>query len=215
MRELKKNYLNFEKSLQYTRHQLKGGNTLSSEVLKSVDFSTGNFFTLLPNDAILEKCYVFTSGGILPQPPMEWYCSEGKMASYSVIPTIQEEMVSYILKKATEDNLLCVFEDVLSTKKNIYLDFFKTHSILRFFKDEVYFVLNRNKLDELIISKCLEKSNAIWHSLCVLSKIELKKEQDDVFGLKEIDTICVNAKLIIIGAYDGEGYVVWEKNHFD
>src|SRR5690349_13195806 len=99
MRKLIKINLNLEKTLKYVTHQLEGGNTLSLEILRSVDFSAGSFFTLLPNDATLQKCHEFTSGGMLPQPPTEWYFLEGKMASHSIIPTIQKEMTNYIVKK--------------------------------------------------------------------------------------------------------------------
>ncbi len=38
---------------------------------------------------------------------------------------------------------------------------------------------------------------------------------DKELSYKKIQKICQNAELIIIDAYDGEGYVLWEKDGED
>ena len=53
-------------------------------------------------------------------------------------------------------------------------------------------------------------SNAIWHSLCIISENQLNSAET-ILTLEKIKAICMNAKIVIIGAYDGEGYIFWEK----
>ncbi|MBX9839319.1 MAG: hypothetical protein K2X69_13520 [Silvanigrellaceae bacterium] len=78
------------------------------------------------------------------------------------------------------------------------------------YKNEVYYVLNRNVPVEMVY-KCLTYSSAIWHSLSVITKVqpemfENKELNEDAFG-----KICQETVLIMLSAYDGEGYVFWRK----
>ncbi len=212
MKNLEKHDLSFDRTFNYFKDQLTYGNTLSTELLRLIDFSKGNFFTLLPNDANLKGCYEFKSGGILPQPPTQWHYIDGRKASYSFIPTVQEEVSHYILEQANELELTCIFEDVSSSKRSLYLEYFYKRSIIHFYQDETYFILNKIKLELNSISKCLETANSIWHSLCILSNTDCSMFKEDL-SIEEIDNLCTNSKLIIVGAYDGEGYVFWERSN--
>jgi hypothetical protein len=54
-------------------------------------------------------------------------------------------------------------------------------------------------------------SNTIWHSLCVVSKTSFLPAPDRGIQEGEIIHLAKCAELILIGAYDGEGYVFWQK----
>lgn len=215
IKKLEKHELNFEKTLEYVRYNLSGGKTLSSQILKIVDFSKGHFFTLLPHDANAEKIYDFQEGYILPQNPEEEYFIDGKRCTYSLIPTLREELTYFLLTKVKLDaNLSCVFEEVLTLPKSPHLDFFRKNKLLFIFSDqnEVYYLIKNQNAKGAFISKCIQKSNAIWHLLCVVTKSQCPNTDNGNISLEDLVDICRNIELIIIGAYDGEGYVFWERS---
>ena len=54
----------------------------------------------------------------------------------------------------------------------------------------------------------MENSNAFWHSLC-LTEADFMNVTDTL-KIEKIKEVCLKTKLVMIGAYDGEGYVFWE-----
>jgi len=55
-------------------------------------------------------------------------------------------------------------------------------------------------------------SNAIWHSLGVMTTANLSCN-NKVLTFEKIKEACLLSELIFVCAYDGEGYVFWEKNN--
>jgi hypothetical protein len=94
MQKLFKHPLEFERLYSYFKDRLEKANELSSEVLNQVNFHDGYFFTLLPDDANLERIYELEGGLVLPQNP-EMPDKSGT-STYQIIPTIQEEMSEYL-----------------------------------------------------------------------------------------------------------------------
>ena len=211
MKELKKHVLDFELTLKYVQDNLSDGKTLSLELLNLINFFDGYFFTLLP-DATIEGLYNFKSGGILPQIAEEEYFISGKRATYSIIPTIQNEVSDFIfqkVKKSTE--LSCVFEEILDSPKSPQLTYFRKHNLLYIHENQVYYLIEGSIVKYDAIIKCVEKSNAIWHSLCVLTTADFSHLSNENLTLGKIKEVCLGTELIILGAYDGEGYIFWEK----
>lgn len=203
--------LNFDQTWEYIYNNLQGGNTLSSELLHLIDFRKGRFFTLLPNDANLERKYEFEAGLVLKQNPVQEYFINGKKCTYSEIPTINEQIAYLIIQKTKYNNKLsCVFEEVLASPGSKLLTFFHKNNLFYTYRNEVYFLITKDSMNPTSIKKCLQHTNVIWHSLCVLTKAEFPIKSP-ILSLENIQEICLNSELIIIGAYDGEGYVFWEK----
>src|ERR1700679_4131068 len=99
MKQLFKHNLCFDLAFEYVKHVQDDANALSCEILKSVNFSDGCFFTLLPADANLERIYEFQSGMILPQNPEQTYFIAGEKSTYSAIPNIKDELCKLILEE--------------------------------------------------------------------------------------------------------------------
>jgi len=210
MKQLNKHKLNFTTVFKYVQFNLYNVNTLSSELLKFINFNHGNFFTLLPNDANIERLYNFETGLILPQNSEKKYVpSEGEDA-YSVIPTIRNELSELILKEIKSNNRLsCVFDDVIRSPMDKYhMELFHSHGL--FYKNEVYYLLEKSKISKDLIRECLRASNAFWHSLCILTKVDIKSFSSKELSLEKIKDICLQTDLIMLVAYDGEGYILWE-----
>ena len=81
-------------------------------------------------------------------------------------------------------------------------------------KEEVYYVLSSTKKTIELIEKCLNGSDAIWHSLCLLSNFKLSKHEDFTITKSELIDFSKRAQFIFIGAYDEEGYLIWKKHPY-
>jgi len=216
MKKLKKYRLNSEITLKYIIYNLEGGNVLSHEILKSIESNEGHFFTLLPHDANIERLYEFEAGVILPQNPEIKCFTNGREESYSITPSIKNEL-EHIIYNELKNNpkYSCLFEDLLNSPKSSHSEFFKLNNLIFFYHQEVYYLVTHENLKKNNISKCLHNSNALWHSLCVVSKANYKSLKDQKITLNQIHEISTHAELVIVGAYDGEGYIFWEKKGSD
>ncbi len=192
MKKLNRYELEFEPTLAYFQFILNNANALSSCVLNLVDFKAGHFFTLLPENINEEKLYEFLYGG------------KGE--------PIEELVIAQILNSLYNNkNLSCIFDDVRNIFDSEYNDsLYLTCGIT--YEKEIYYLINSKNTSKQFLERCFYISNAIWHSLCVLSEINLNNLADKKISLNQIADICLNADLIIVSAYDAEGYIFWESN---
>jgi hypothetical protein len=211
MRELIRSSLEFKKLYPYFKDRLEGVNELSIEVLNLVDFNDGFFFTLLPNNANLDRIYNLNEGLILPQNPK--LLSEDRKSYFQYIPTLREEVSEYIYEKmcSTNPTLNCIIDDFNSSITRPSLEFFKSRDLFASFSDQVYYKLPSSMANAKIIDELLFRSNAFWHSLCLLTEADFS-DIINVLTSEKIREICLKTQMIITGAYDGEGYVFWERN---
>src|ERR1700722_11302209 len=70
MKKLIRHELEFEQTLKYVQETIGNANELSIELLRVINFKNGVFFTLLPDDANIERIYEFVRGIVLVQNPV-------------------------------------------------------------------------------------------------------------------------------------------------
>ena len=213
MKALTRHSLDFEQTFAYIKDNLKKANTLCSEVLNLVEFNRGSFFTLLPKGSNMARLYEFEAGLVVPQYPEQEYVVNGWRGSYCMVPTIQDEMAKIIFQKMQNNTKLSsVFDDVLREEDDPHLDFFRSQGLLYLHKKKVYYIIRKKIKKRTSVFNCLDKSDGLWHSLCVLTATKLKDLNGKHLSSRHIREICIHTRLIIVGAYDSEGYVLWEKN---
>lgn len=212
LKDLIKRNLEFEKSILYLKDQLNGGNKLSHELLLTVNFEKGQFFTLLPPDADLEHLYDFFGGTILVQNPTIEYINEsGKKVSYTKVPTLKNEISKYIFDKIKTSANNCIFEDVVQVISDPHIDFFHKYGLK--YKNELYYRITNDIASEELILEAIKEVSSFWHTLFILTEnnfVPVKKE----LTLENIKLFCDEITLLVVGAYDGEGYVLWEPRAF-
>jgi hypothetical protein len=172
---------------------------------------------LLPEDANLEYLYRFKYGCILPQNPIKY----GPVADlgnyyYSETPSISDNVAQMIEDALQRDSTItCIIDDVIrnTTHKVIRECSEEFRSCIAYSGREVYYLLNKENGEVPLIFKCLCRNCGYWHALSILSKIALKDYVGKELEKPILNQICENAQVIIIGAYDGEGYVFWEKKN--
>lgn len=216
MKQLTRYPLDYDITYDYVQDSFIDANKLSSELLKATDFKKGYFFTLLPEGSNIDRLYEFKDGIILPQnPTIEYKNSSGRTSSYTLIPMIRNELSVLIHNKIiSQNNLRCILDDVTRNLNDYFKKDPRDDTIqptISFYGKEIYYVLEKNNISLELILICLKSSNAFWHSLCVLTNADITPSQTEELSLKNFIDICQQTELVIVGAYDGEGYVFWEK----
>ncbi len=217
MKKLIKHELNLDLTWSFVQENLDNANALSIECLKHFKRQEGHFYTLLPEDANLEYLYRFKYGCILPQNPIKY----GPVADlgnyyYSETSSIRinlSQIIGDVLQR--DGKISFIIDDVLSstTDKGIQESSEDFKSCIAYLGEEVYYLLNKENGEVPLIFKCLCRNCGYWHALSILSKIALKDYVGKELEKPILNQICENAQVIIIGAYDGEGYVFWEKKN--
>jgi hypothetical protein len=172
----------------------------------------GYFVTLLPTDANIQAKHNFDAGWILPPNPIQEYIVEGQTCRYSIKKSIMDDLSNLILKEMRSRKKLCtVMDDVNGDKPKDESHPCFSDNYTVFYNNEVYSLVNSKNLSTQVISKCLKDSLSFWHSLGVLTTADLTNV-DKEFSYENMKEICLKTEVVFVGAYDGEGYVFWEKN---
>ena|ERR1700733_4695992 len=79
------------------------------------------------------------------------------------------------------------------------------------YKENVLYAVNQSNISPHLLKECIQNADAIWHFLAVLTSEHLEDVVDFQLTTDKLTHICENASLLIVGAYDGETYVFWER----
>ncbi|MCF7806182.1 MAG: hypothetical protein K9M07_03300 [Simkaniaceae bacterium] len=188
MMKLKKFQIESKFGINYFKSNLLNTNALSSKIINSFNLNNGNFFTYLPSHTHSDQIIKFKNSGIASQTRMK--------------------TAEILLKKTTSNKYLtCIFDDVSSSFHSGYSDpLFLSHGIR--YNEEIYYYLNYKNISKNLILDCLYASNSLWHSLCIIVEYSLENQKE--LTTEIFEELLSHTKLILIGAYDGEGYIFWE-----
>jgi hypothetical protein len=186
--------IDFERGLNYFTDDLMDTNTLSTTAMKIIDFRVGRFYTYLPSNVNMDYINDFRRGGIAIG---VWECVE--------------ELVFNLLN--TYPHYSCVFDDFNASLHSGVQWPLLSLCGYTYNNTEIYYITSKTNASRDIIADCFRMSNAIWHSLCIVSSIKLDDIYNRVLTLSDIEAVVQNAQLVIVGAYDGEGYIFWERKN--
>ena len=183
---MKEYLLDSTKAFAFFKENLSQVNELSNVILEVLKIKPGTFYAFLPTNMPFEKIHDFNTGGKTS--------SLRKEISFKLDNIINSSSL-----------LSCIFDDFNSDIHSVENDDLYQSNGVRF-QGEIYYQIHFGANQE-IVSKCLNYSSAIWHSLCVVFNGDLnhKKEIDR----SHIEIICKNAIFVMIGAYDSESYIYW------
>lgn len=195
---IKKHDLDFEKVFPYFFEHIGCGKTLSSKVVKRINFREGTFFTILPDTIDESKLFWFDCGLIPPSEP-------------NIITTTDGECSELIKKFLDKSSLHCaIVGDYMQepTKSSANIDNVKMVP----YENEIYYLLNA-KNSEREIWKGI-RSGLVWHTLIILTSL---KNAGEIILLDDLtlNAICDNAQYVLAGAYDGDSYIFWQKDKND
>lgn len=210
MKKLVQYDLDFDQTERYFQKYLDQRNSLSNALKKNIDFSKGHFYTLLTEDADISRLYEFEIGHILPPNPIEdiYVSSLKKTFKGQRINSIKNEFSTYLYEKIKSCHLACLMEDLIQSPTDPHVHLY--HQIGRRFGEEVFYLITQKNLTKNLIKKSVKECSG-WDfvaAVFTMNNFDLKNQE-----IKENDfsLICFNTSMVIISAYDAEGYLIWEK----
>jgi len=128
------------------------------------------------------------------------------------VPTVKEELSDFIYHKISSNlKLSCIFDEVTLDPDDSSLEEFYEKKSVYLYKNEIIYVVREPNKNHEFISDCIWNSFSFWHSVGVLTDADCFETDSNILSLDDIQAICKNAEMILISAYDGEAYVLWEK----
>lgn len=202
-----------EESLGYIKQQLDAGHALSSAVLAACDLALGCVVTYLPADVSLERAQEFTVGGKLPAPDRSaWVPLPDGGVAVPIASTMDRlpGVVHEYLQAGS--NRIWLFEDFNASPGDPVMQGLRCRYVS--FENEVYYPLDHSS-DEAAIREAANRAFSFVSFVGVgatlppadaerLSRIgELQKD--------DIQRVVSGLDLLTVGAYDGEGFLLWRK----
>lgn len=192
-------------ALDHVKYVLKHGKTLSSCILKCCNIDSGKVTTYLPVDVSEEEAKKFKYGGKVRISP------EHNAPIHSTTEYLVKVIQTFL---NNGDNNLCIFEDATSIPSDPRISLKDTRILI--FNNEVYYVLfKKDAKSKEKIDNTIWDSDSHWHFVCVMTSIA----REIVFFRNNINISKINLKSlakrtekIAIGSYDGEGYLIWNKD---
>ena len=208
-----------DEALDYVRSCLASGKTLSAHLLQ-LPLDTGRVWAYLPENVAPEAARSFRMGGVIPidQDAEVEIFSDGKLAA-TLIP-----VRTHPLGVRTEQVLLQFISSYLSESGERYVVFehalahptdpFIQTGTSKFFSygPEVYHFLSSQDVNLAQIHDTVRSASSY---LFIASLTSLPVKQDiqprQEVSLDTLKTLSNNTVHIIVGAYDGEGELIWSK----
>jgi hypothetical protein len=199
--------LKFEQAFRYVSDQLQDGHTLAQELLRNLDFKEGSFFALLHPSADITKIHEFRAGGILAINPLEDVLFQekvypGRKKAHSV------HQLALYLKSLLRPEQCCFFEDMTHHRSDPIVSEIQKHVL--YFHKEVYLYIKEPEFSQEIVNKIIHYADAQWYYMNVISESDSRLDLN--MTSEQLHNIALKATLIVIGAYDMEGFVIWRKN---
>ncbi len=204
-------------AIAFMRECLAQGHTLAKFLTLRPDLDHGTIFAPVPPAIELDPIRNFRHGPLLPSPTtnnhVEYSDEEGKSISVVPVPStnhILEQLIRNYLKQS--NHKVCVFEDALATASDPYLKDLSIRMLT--LNKEVYYVLLSTDNSEDAVRRTIRQAANPHPGL--IAMVTTMTGDDFSFrrgvitrdGLKRLSD---KAEKIILGAYHGEGYLIWEK----
>lgn len=200
-------------ALVYLRACLARGKTLARFLLARRDLSEGRIVTLLPPEADLACLHDFENG-ILPLPPSEAHVRlpqpDGSSATLVPVPNTDPALADLVRGfLAAGAGRVCLFEEALGRPSDPWLASvtvpFWVHG------EELYWVVTDP--DPAAIEDAITRAASFAPpTIAALSqRPDAAPSHGSAMTEHALAALARRAEQILVGAYDGEGYLVWTR----
>jgi len=200
----------------FLRGHLADGNTLSRCLLEYCDLNVGEVVTHLPGDINAKEAKRFSTGGKHKdfRPAVRRILVDGKTwMTMEEKPDTVAHLAGLIREFLGKDRTLCIFEAAQCSPTDPWLR--PDDERIRTLDDEVYFALGKNDAaDEGKITGTIRDAYSDWHFVCVMSSLpeeDLLSIRGKILTEGDVKVMAERAEKIAVRAYDGEGFVVWDR----
>jgi hypothetical protein len=200
---------------QFIRERLAKGCTLAKAALQALPLAQGQIVTLLPPGVLPQSVDDFGTGGKLPPlPETEWKTAQSRGEALRMIPVPNTD--SWLVAKI-KDHLgkaadhVCVFEDQFKQPKDPVVQKLLTRYAT--FNDEVYHLLFQDDAEDQRILDTIRgaKGGPIFIGVLTTWPLEPRVGGAGVLSRAQLQTLAASAQKLFVGAYDGEGYLIWTR----
>lgn len=207
-------------AIEYIKDRLADGKTLARFLLEKRDLNRGEVVTFLPPYANLERIGNFSWGGVLPTPPSETHqhytTPDGTKTVMVPVPNTRPHLVWMIQEFLKQgEGQLCLFESAVASPTYGFLASPDAQDLrVLTFEDDVYYLLTEDDLD----LRRIEKTVRYATSYLVIGVLARLPQEENFLPVKstrativrsELELLAQRTEKIIVGAYDGEGYLIW------
>lgn len=211
MKKLKKYIFGFE-AIEYIRYILEGGKTLSSYLLQNHDLDKGKVIACLPEGVSDKEAKEFEVGGKLNVPPQSMKYKPRTIAY--PIPNTDSYLAGIVQSfLITKERRLCILEDATRRPDDPIIT--PVDDLMFAVENEVYYMLSVKEAENKEkVARTINVANSLWHFVCVMTSFPKGGTLlSDVKNIKvnDLKILADRAEKIAIGAYDGEGYLIWER----
>jgi hypothetical protein len=216
MSEYKEITLGIE-AIEYIKYRLSISYTLAQFILDYIVLENGYVTVGLPPEANMEMINKVDSAGLLPtHPESEWkkgITEDGRESVWIPVYPFNDYAVKTIqtfLRKNTQR--LCFFEDFSARPEFPFVKRYKTKIVI--FEKEVYHILAGGKHENDEIEGFIKESETFISLVGILTS--LPDDNNDILSWKTITSdmlrvLVDRTEKIVVGAYDGEAYIIWNK----
>ena len=210
-------------AIDYIRDRLAEGKTLAKFLLDRGDLDKGRVTTFVPFDADLSRINNFSRGGVLPTPPPETHhhftAPDGTKTVMVPVPGTSKQLAAMMQEfLSRSDKRIGLFESAVARSTDGFLSTPNAKDLrVMTFQEDVYYLLKEND-DREMIHKTLQyaKSYLVLGVLVHLTDKDkfLLQDEDSLrkeLTLDQFKVLANQTEKIIIGAYDGEGYLIWRR----
>lgn len=204
-------------ALRFFRERLANGRTLAQHALTTLPLPTGQISTFLPAGVIPRSLEDFRAGGKLPTPPTsDW---KGLQSTDETLLMIPVPNTDYWLVKKIKDYLLqsknrvCIFEDALKHPSDVVMRKLSTRYAI--FGDEIYHLLFHEDAHDERIAETVNAARSVPTFIGAMSvwSGEPQEIRLRVLSLAQLQLLANSAQKLFVGAYDGEGYLIWDREN--
>lgn len=191
--------------------------TLAKYFLDEHNLEKGKVFTILPKTVSNKEIYQFTVGRKLPIPKDKIKIIKiGKQTlKVEPIPTTKNWLARWLYDLLKIHSNSIIIFDGIAKPNHPWLS--KRHSHVMIYRQEVYHFLSSNmKLNIALIKHTINEADTFpTRGFFVLSdQVQLQKWQGDWVKIStdDLKSLAKQTRKVIVGAYDFESYLIWEKD---
>jgi hypothetical protein len=200
-----------QRAYTYIRDQLTDGDVLARHLVGIVN-DGGTVYALLPEGVSLESASSFVQGGKLPTPPSsEW--RHGKNSIVVPVPNTNEALAGKIESFLTGgEQRICVFENAVARTRFPYVAHFTDILICA---DRVYHVIRGPSPTRSDVLSTIREAASLQGCLGAMTslpdRLNWPKGSQQMVSEADLAELAQRSEKVIVGAYDGESYVIWER----
>lgn len=201
---------------KYMRECLLDGHTLAKYLFERLDVDSGRVITFFPPGVDTEIVkQAFRHGGVLPEPPPETHVIYSNGRRMVPIPNTNDGLIERIRDYLCGGKgRFCIFEEAYARPSDPAM--LTKHVPFLILNEEIYYFLSWKDIDYNKIKQAINAAGNFYPGLIgALTELPEKQElnfENKIISSEQLHILAKRAEKIIIGAYDGEGYLIWNKD---